>query len=91
MARHVPICISKQSSTTTTPHAPSKHIPHTIQRSPRARQPNPSTYCNRDAGDSRWKGLEKRWCGGTPSLIAPPTTWIYIVNLSFGFKGGGGS
>jgi hypothetical protein len=57
------------------------------QTFPRARQPNPPTFYNRDVDR---QDLEKRRCGGPPSLVAPPTTWNYIVNLRFGLKGGGG-
>ncbi|MCI81059.1 hypothetical protein A2U01_0102331, partial [Trifolium medium] len=28
---------------------------------------------------------------GAKELIAPPPVWIYIVNLRFGFMGGGGA
>ncbi|KAK2417658.1 hypothetical protein QL285_039935 [Trifolium repens] len=32
------------------------------------------------------KELEERWCGGPPSLVAPPTAGIYIEKLGFGSR-----
>jgi hypothetical protein len=36
--------------------------------------------------DVHRKELKERWCGGPPSLVAPPTAGIYIVKFGFGSR-----